>query len=95
MASGVRVQLHLSGVKAVLNDDGVMADCMRRAEAIASAADALMPENGLHTDQHHVAREGTTSRGNRGAFVITATNVAKAMQAKHNTLTQALDAGRS
>lgn len=95
MASGVMVQLHLSGVKAVLNDDGVMADCMRRAEAIASAADALMPESGLHTDQHHVAREGTTSRGNRGAFVITATNVAKAMQAKHSTLTQALDAGRS
>lgn len=94
MASGVRVQLHLSGVKAVLNDDGVMADCMRRAEAIASAADALMPDGGYTRAEHHVAREGTTSRGNRSALVITNTNEAKAMQAKHSTLTQALDAGR-
>lgn len=95
MARCAKVELHLSGVKAVLNDDGVIADCMRRAEAIASAADALMPGNGMRTDRHHVAREGVTSRGNREALVITATNVAKAMQAKHNTLTNALDAGRS
>jgi hypothetical protein len=94
MASGVRVRLHLSGVKAVLNDDGVIADCMRRANAIASAADAQMPEGGYTSAKHHAVREGTTSRGNRGAFVITATNEAKAMQAKHNTLTNALDAGR-
>lgn len=94
MASGVRVELHLSGVRAVLNDDGVIADCMRRAEAIAGAANALMPEGGYTSAEHHVAREGRTSRGNRGAFVVTATNEAKAMQAKHSTLTQALDAGR-
>jgi len=94
MASGVRVKLHLSGVREVLNDNRVIADCMRRAEAIARAADAMMPENGMRTDEHHAAREGTTSRGNREALVITTTDVSKAMQAKHNTLTNALDAGR-
>ena len=89
-----KVKLHLSGVREVLNDNRVIADCMRRANAIASAADAQMPEGGYTSAKHHVVREGTTSRGNRGAFVITATNEAKAMQAKHNTLTNALDAGR-
>jgi len=94
MASGVRVKLHLSGVKAVLNDDGVIADCMRRAEAVARAADAQMPEGGYTSAEHHVVREGRTSRGNREVLVVTNTNEAKAMQARHNTLTNALDAGR-
>lgn len=90
----VRVKLNMAGVIALLNDDRVIADCRRRMEAVARAADAMMPENGHDTDEHHRVIEGTTSRGNREVSVMTVTNVAKAMQAKHSTLTKALDAGR-
>lgn len=93
MASGVDVRLNMAGVVEVLNDDRVIADCRRRMEAVARAADAMMPDNGHGTDEHHRVIEGTTTRGNREVSVMTVTNVAKNMQARHGTLTRALDAG--
>ena len=89
----VRVQLNLEGIKELLNDDGVIADLMERGERIADAADAMMPEGGYKSVQHHKVIEGRTSRGNREVTVMTTSNEAKAMQAKHNTLTRALQAG--
>jgi hypothetical protein len=91
----VKVRLNMAGVREVLNDDGVIADLMQRGERIASAADAAMPEHGYTKSEHHTVAEGRTSRGNRDVVVVTSSNMAKGMQAKHSTLTQALDAGRS
>ena len=94
MGSGVRVKLHLSGVREVFNASGVTADLMRRARAIASRADSLMPDGGYTQAEHHRVAEGITSIGTHSAIVATNTNEAKAMQAKHSTLTRAMDAGR-
>ena len=94
MASGVRVKLHLKGVRAVFNDPAVTAELMRRAEAIKQAADASMPDGGYTRTEHHRVAQGTTRIGTHSALVVTNTNEAKGMQAKHSTLTKALDAGR-
>ncbi|MBQ9620549.1 MAG: hypothetical protein IJR41_01245 [Atopobiaceae bacterium] len=88
-----KVKLNMRGVREVLNDDGVIADCMRRAERIAAAANSEAPESGYQTDPF-ASDEGRTTRGNRCAVVYTRTNLGKAMQAKHSTLTKAMDAGR-
>jgi len=90
----VRVKLNLAGIKEVFADPGVQAELRRRAEAIATEADSLMPEGGYERAKHHVVMDSVTSRGNPAVAVATATNEAKAMQAKHSTLTKALDAGR-
>lgn len=89
----VKVKLNMAGVIEILNDDAVLAECRRRMESVARAADAMMPDNGQGTDEHHRVIEGRTSKGNREVSVMTVTNVAKNMQAKHSTLTKALDAG--
>lgn len=94
MASVLRVELNLDGIKELLNDDGVISDLMQRGERVARAADASMPEHGYAKDEHHRAIEGRTPKGNREVSVLTTSDMAKAMQAKHSTLTQALDAGR-
>lgn len=96
----VRVKLNLRGVRELLNDDSVVAECMRRADAIClqandnveSREDQRWPNT--YEKDPHVAIESVTSKGNRCAVVIARTNEAKAMQAKHSTLTKALDAGR-
>lgn len=95
MASRPRVVMHIKGIRATFNDPAVTADLMRRAESIAREADALMPDSGYTETEHHRVRQGVTSIGTHSALVITNTNLAKAMQAKHSTLTRAMDAGRS
>ena len=90
----VRVKLNLKGVKQVLNDDAVIADCMKRARRIHSAANAEAPDNGYYKRKPFAVEEGTTSKGNRCAVVYTRTQLGKRMQAKHSTLTKALNAGR-
>lgn len=100
MASGVRVKLNMAGVREALNDDGVIKECMRRASDIATAADANVAahEDPRHPNTYdlppHACFEGRTSRGNRCATVVARTDEAKAMQARHSTLTRAIDAGR-
>lgn len=91
----IDVRIHLAGVREVFNDPGVQADLMRRAQAIKASADALMPEGGYDTAEHHIVERGVSSRGIDSVVVITATNEAKGMQARHSTLTKALDAGRT
>ena len=89
----VRVELHLAGVKGVLNDDGVLAFVRGRCESIAASADAMMPDNGYTRAVHHEVIEGRTPKGNREVSVRTRSDMAKAMQAKHGTLTRALSSG--
>ena len=88
------VKLNLKGVLEALNDDGVVADCMRRAEATAESANDSLPEHGYTRADAFDYEESKTENGNRCAVVYTRTDLAKAMQAKHSTLTDALDAGR-
>ena len=94
MASGVRVKMNLSGVRQVFNDPAVTAELLRRADAIKDAADAAMPDGGYTRTEHHKVIEGRTRIGTHSALVVTNTNEAKAMQARHSTLTKAMDAGR-
>lgn len=94
MASGVRVKINMAGVREVFNDPAVTAELRRRAEAIKAQADSLMPDGGYTMTEHHRVIEGRTSIGTKSELVVTNTNEAKAMQAKHSTLTRAIDAGR-
>lgn len=90
----VRVEMNLAGIKEVLNDDGVIAECMKRARRINAAANAEAPEHGYFKRQPFAVEEGTTSKGNRCAVVYTRTELGKRMQAKHSTLTHAINSGR-
>ena len=94
MASGVRVKINMAGVRELFNDPKVTAELKRRAEAIKAEADSLMPDGGYTQTEHHKVKEGRTSIGTKSMLVVTNTNEAKAMQAKHSTLTKAIDAGR-
>lgn len=90
----VKVELSLAGVKEVLNSDGAISDCMQRARRIAGDANSRAPEHGYASSPPFDVDEGRTSRGNRCAVVYTRTTLGKRMQAKHDTLTRALGAGR-
>ena len=94
MASGVKVTLHLSGVRKALNEPGVVEDCVRRCKAIADAANDDAPKHGYKEREPFAAEEGKTGRGNKCGVAYTRTDLGKRMQAKHDTLTQAMDAGR-
>ena len=94
MASGVRVKIHMSGVKRVFADAAVQGDLMRRGQAIADMATSLVEGYGYPAYEHHEAKEGHTRYGNHSVLVVCATNEAKACQARHSTLTKAMDAGR-
>lgn len=90
----VRVKLKLSGVKQVLNSDGAVNAAMKSARQICAAANAEAPKHGYYKRQPFAVEQSKTSKGNKCAVVYTRTDLGKAMQAKHNTLTQAIDAGR-
>lgn len=93
MASVLRVELHMDGIKELLNDDAVIAFTADQADAVKVVADTLMPDgHGYTKDEHHTVIEGTTPKGNREVSVMTTSDMAKAMQAKHSTLTKALSA---
>ena len=92
MARGIRVEINSSGAQAILKSSEVAEKLEDMGKAITKAANDEAPEHG-YTEQEPFAMEsGTSDR----AFVnvYTRTNLGKAMQAKHSTLTQAMDAGR-
>ena len=84
----------MRGVREVLNDPNVIKECVRRCKSIADAANESAPKHGYTESEPFAAEEGKTTRGNKCGVVYTRTNLGKAMQAKHSTLTQAMDAGR-
>ena len=93
MARGIRVEINSSGAQAILKSPEVAKKLESMGKAIMDAANDQAPEHG-YTEQEPFAMEsGTSDR----AFVnvYARTELGKRMQAKHSTLTQAMDAGRS
>lgn len=92
MANGIRVEINSDEAERILKSREVADKLEDMGKKITDAANDKAPEHG-YTEQEPFAMEsGTTDR----AFVsvYTRTNLGKAMQAKHDTLTQAMDAGR-
>lgn len=81
-----RIKFHPAAFRELLNSPGVVADIDRRAQAIATAANA---------EGTHVVDSATTRSGQRHrAAVITADFEAMRAEAKTRNLTRAIDAGR-
>lgn len=76
------IKINSAGVKALLNDAGVLADLEARGERIAAAAG-----DGVETN---------TVRGKDrpSVFIRTETNAARAAEAEDRALTRAINAGR-
>ena len=85
----VRIVLNSDGIRDLLQSQEVAADIRRRAEAVASAADAASGRAGDHEVEAGVGR--SRSR----AVVRTATFNAMHREADQRSLTQSLDAGRA
>ena len=95
MASGVDVKIHRSGVRSVFRESGVTADLLRRGNAVASDADESVMAHGYPKAEHHEVKTVTSWKtGAPVVLIITKTHEAYVSQARYNTLTQALDAGR-
>lgn len=77
-----RIQLNRKGVRTLLRSPAVLADLEGRARRIAAAA-----------GPGHVV-DSSVGRNRARAAVITATAEAMLSEAKHRTLTRAIDAGR-
>lgn len=87
-----RVELHLTGVRATLNQPEVLKLTQSTADIVRARADAEMPPSGVKAP-HHKTIVGKTKHGIQEVSVYTNTEFAKAMQAKHDTLTKALTGG--
>lgn len=83
MARNVKVKLNRRGVVELMKSPGVVEDLHRRAQAIAAAAGS-----------GHRIEEGETPNRARVA-VITDTIPAMIREAKRQSLTRAIDAGRA
>lgn len=92
MASGVRVEIDAHGAAELLRSEGVADDLRRRAERIMGAANAQAPEHGYVEREPFAVDAGVSDRA--WANVYTRTDLGKAMQALHDALTRAMDAGR-
>lgn len=84
----VVIRINSKGVEEILKSQRVQADLLRRAEAIASAANSAA---GL-ADGFIAAAETGKSRAR--ASVVTATADAMVAEARDRVLTRAFDAGR-
>lgn len=85
-----RFVLNPRGMARLLDDPGVKADLLARAQRIARAASA-----GADGDQGDFDAALSTQRGQRPRAVAVATDpYANRRQAKHNVLGTAVDAGR-
>lgn len=97
MASNAEVKLHVKGIGEVFNSSGVVGKLESMANAIANEAQAkteeLYPSSGFERP-HYGAKPYTTTHGNTGMFVTAQTPLGREAQARHNVLTQAMDAGR-
>lgn len=90
-----KVKIHLRGVREVFAQPGVTAELLRRGEAIAEAATANVVALGYPDYDHHKAEVRTSRK--TGAPIVAVhgtTHEAAAAQARHSTLTRAMDAGR-
>lgn len=83
MAARIEIRLNLKGVNEVMISDGVQADVLRRARAIAAAA-----------GEGFEAEEGKRHPWVARAYVVPTTYQAMAAEARTRALTRAVDAGR-
>jgi hypothetical protein len=84
MAGTVRIEMNPAGIRALLTDEGVGADLLRRATDVAAAAgggEDFVPSVYL-------------GRSRFRASVITATKAGREAEATSLALTRAIDAGR-
>ncbi|MBQ1449576.1 MAG: hypothetical protein IIZ12_01395 [Eggerthellaceae bacterium] len=109
MASGVRVEMNFRGVREILNDAKVISDLERRGKSIAREAtgNALKHYDDLGYDDKEIFVTKTTKTAKHGNDeVIVFANpgihagedgkpIGDYAQARHSSLTQAIDAGRS
>lgn len=84
MASTIKIKHHPKGYRQLLTAPAVAADLERRAEAIATAANAA----GSHVVRSEIGRNRAR------AAVITADVEAMKAEARNRNLTRAVDAGR-
>ncbi len=93
MARGVRVEISSRGAADILKSAAVAKKLDDMGKKITNAANNKAPEHGYTEHEPFAMESGTSDR----AFVnvYTRTELGKRMQAKHSTLTQAMDAGRS
>lgn len=91
MASGIRVEIHSAGARDVLKSREVAEKLKDMGEQIQRAANDQAPEHGYVTEPFAV-ESGTSDRAY--TTVYTRTTLGKRMQASHNALTKAMDAGR-
>lgn len=92
MASGIRVEINSHDAQAILKSSEVSKKLEGMGKAITDAANGQAPEHGYTEREPFAMASGVTDRAY--VNVYTRTNLGKAMQAKHSTLTQAMDAGR-
>ena len=92
MASGIRVEINSHGASEILKSREVAEKLESMAKKIADAANNRAPEHGYTKQEPFAMESGTSDRAY--AVVYTRTDLGKRMQAKHSTLTQAMDAGR-
>ncbi len=92
MASGIKVELDKGGAESILKSREVAGRLESMGKAIMDAANDMAPEHGYTESEPFAMDSGTSDRA--WVNVYTRTNLGKAMQAKHDTLTRAMDAGR-
>lgn len=86
--ANLRIVLNRKGVKTLLTSDKVLADLVRRANAVAVAADGNSGRGGDHSI------ESAVGRNRARAAVYTDTFNAMHREADQRTLTRAIDAAR-
>ncbi len=92
MASGIRVEINSAEAERILKLSEVAKKLESMGKAIMDAANDEAPEHGYTESEPFAIDSGTTDR----AFVnvYPRTTLGKRMQAEHDTLTHAMDAGR-
>lgn len=92
MGSVTKFTWNSAEAQRILKSPAVASDIKSRGEHVKNAANAAAPEHGYVSQEPFDVQTGTTDRAY--ANVYTRTTLGKRMQAKHGTLTKALDAGR-
>lgn len=81
-----------AGYAALMNSAPMQSMVERKAQAVKAAADAALSEGGYHFEGHEVKDfDGVLARGR---VVRTKTDQARYSEAKHKTLSRALDSAR-
>lgn len=95
--SSVRIDLNRAGIRALLADSGVQSMLMRKAGAVASAADGRSPMvdgvPGVEKPPIYQVDAGSSSRAR--ALVVLDHPAGLAIEAKHRLLGGSLDAARA